>query len=400
MPKNENVIFLPHLKIHRWWAKIGLLLFGVIVSTGLLGCGPQISPLDMDYQAKEKGELRERLLKTAKGISSETDEDPSITLGTTGGRVRREVLPDNTPTDGNSVDQGVYELTVHLDQGKINRVNARRNPEKIDTNPDLFGIDKIFKPLITIEAKGPGKIILEGSKNTPEIHIPVSPLKEKIEIYPNYNLSVLFGGQHGEKEKINVYFDNGEEKKLIESLDVVWSGPREIFLSDKNLCDLASLSQVSVLPETLAKTDNLDLWLELLANDFKEKKIRYIESSGDEQGWQLIKTPKSIMNQNSANCLDMVLWVSSASEAAGFESYLIAMDGHALVAVAPQGKDLGDAKYIETTLLIEQLDNKPSSLADAIKKGSEQVKEKMEKDPEKILAINLKEWKKYYRENK
>lgn len=364
---------------------IALRTLAIILLGVLVGCSPQVNPL---ADAEE----------TNKTAEDNTLRDSQVwqpaEKSTKGAEVNREDLPKE---DGE--EPKLSELTIHLDQGKINRVNARRDPAKLTTNPELFGVEKIFKPLVSMVVIGPGKVYIEGDGPTGQIEFGVDPKKEKIEIYPHYNLQALFGGTEYSKEKINVFFEpKGKEKVMVDSVEVGWSGPREVFLSDKNLSDLASLAEDDRKIDKAPSTENLDLWLQKTAAQLATKSITYVESSGNEAGWQKIKKPEDIDTKRTANCLEMVLWLAAAAEEAGFDGYLITTDGHALVGLSPQGEGLGSAKYVETTLLIKQPNQQTSTLEQALSKGEEEVRDKMKEDQQKILAIGLEEWKTYYRD--
>lgn len=250
---------------------------------------------------------------------------------------------------------GIKSITLHLDNDRANRLNARRNPYLLEAAPKAFGPENPFKPLVTAVATGPGNLEMTGNGPTGKTRTHVPQGTYEIEIYPEFIGSKLFSGEAGETETLKFYFEpatGGRDLQAEETL--TWSGPTELFLSTKNLIDLAALTKRTAEAEAKTKpAPGPEAWLETLGKELAAEGLFY-ESEPSGQGWQPIRTLKKMREDKAANCLDIALLTAQRAKAEGFSPHILANSGHALCAVAPKGGGIETATFFEGTAYLSQ----------------------------------------------
>lgn len=314
---------------------------------------------------------------------------------------------------------GINEITLNLDNKRVNKVNQRRNPELIDRFPRFFGQDSAFKPLLELKVQGPANIEIKGNGPTGQIlfHIPKNETAAGwiVEVYPYYTLEKLFKGKAGEIEKITISQWKTHGLKLhVETIYAQWSGPNDLFLSTKNLMDTASLTkEFSKTPTGFnIKEKNLENFTRSLGKEIKSRGIRYETdlpyNDGDDRGWQLIRDPEQINKDKKANCIDIAILTSIEAIKNNFKPYIWANSGHALCALSYKDQKETQAVSFEGTDFLKaplKPPTKPGEEPREYLPGEEIIYPErepprgIEPKKEEIFSMDYSFWEKFYREN-
>lgn len=254
----------------------------------------------------------------------------------------------------------LQEITSFLHGQRVNRIHQRRNPRLLQNQPNLFGPQRPFKPLLKILATGPSTAWITSTSATPitpSMTIPIPEGSWEIEIYPDYPIHRLFEGASGERESLQVEFASPQTPRhLAHQLDLEWSGPNDIFLATDSLIDLASLVQTEA-EKTPAPPAALEAWAQSLPGALKKTPIRYQydapESGGTGAGWQSVRTKTQMLQDEKATCLDITAWIAKEALARGLKPYILANSGHTLCAIAEKNGTLAQSIPIEGTDLLK-----------------------------------------------
>lgn len=249
---------------------------------------------------------------------------------------------------------GIKTITLHVDNGRANRLNARRDPNLLEARPRAFGPRAPFKPLICVDVAGPGNLEIQGDGPTGTIRTTIPEGGWGVEIYPEFLPEKLLGGRAGETETLKFYFEpatGGREKQAEETLS--WSGPEEIFLRVANLIDLAALTKPVPRGPIQKEGTSPQQWLENLGKELKAKNLGY-ESEPAAQGWQAVRTEEKMDADGRANCLDIALMVARRAKQNGFSPHILANSGHALCAVGLPGQPPANATFFEGTAYLSE----------------------------------------------
>lgn len=247
---------------------------------------------------------------------------------------------------------GILDITLHLDNGRANRLNSRRDAKFLTQSPQAFGPAHPFKPLTTVVATGPGNLEISGDGPTGTARTKVPEGTHSIEVYPDFLPERIFTGEAGETETLRFYFEPASGGRTLQGQETLtWSGPRELFLSSKNLIDLAALTKsVKAGKETnLAPTQ----WLETWGKEIQKENLAY-ESESASFGWQPIRTLEEMRAAEAANCLDIALLTAQEAKSKGYSPHILANSGHAVCAVAPKGEGASNAIFFEGTAFLNQ----------------------------------------------
>lgn len=255
---------------------------------------------------------------------------------------------------------GINQIIVNLDNKRINRINQRRDAKLINKFPTYFGQNSAFKPLLELKVQGPVNIEIKGDGPTETIlfHVPDTPAtgEYNVEVYPHYNLNKLFSGSPGDIETITIsQWKPRGLKQHVDTIKKQWSGPNDLFLSTRNLMDIASL--IKEFSKDAYNFDikgkNIENFTQNLGENIKSKDIRYETElaylEGDDRGWQLIRTPIQIEKDKKANCIDIAILTSIKAIQNGFKPYIWANSGHALCAISYQSQNATQAIAFEGT---------------------------------------------------
>jgi hypothetical protein len=344
---------------------------------------------------------------------------PKFPFKTSGAQIKTQLLagvPLSLP--------GIKEITILLDNNRINKVNQRRNPSLINhpKYSEYFGQEKAFRPLLVLNVQGPMNVEIQGDKTIGNIKFHVKAGLQEVEVYPNYNLKELFQGVAGDKEIIKIYeSEDGNFKSLVEEIQAQWSGPDDLFLSSKSLIDLASIStnfKEKGLPQELKNIDDpnsknkpIKNWLEDLGEALRKKQWRYETdmpyAEGDGKGWQRIRDGSRILSDQKANCIDIAILISVLSQNKGFDPFIIANSGHSLCAVSEKTKGISESYKFEGTDYLKSPLKPPSYPTDTPREylpGEEIVYPQQEAprapEAQELYSVNIDYWAKFYRKNK
>lgn len=308
---------------------------------------------------------------------------------------------------------GVNNVLINLDNKRINRVNQRRDLKFFDEYPEIFHQGGIFKPLLSIEAQGPLNIEIEGNGPTGKIlfHIPEGTYSAHI--YPEYINDKLFNGKAGEIEKIIISQWKPRGPKLkVDTIEAQWSGPNDLFLSTKNLTDIASITKEFSKKTSEIKTQSIENLYTIISEKLKKEEIRYETDlpylDGDERGWQLIRSPSQIESQKSANCIDVAVLVAIQAKKNGFNPYIWANSGHALCALSYANQEAANAIPFEGTDYLKAPLKPPTKPGEAPREylpdeeivyPERQAPRGEEPPKDKIFSMDYNFWEKFYRSN-
>lgn len=421
---------MQHKSQKRWVYKgIKILTFPLLsltIGTGLIGCSEEINPLKSNEPTiqKESEDIsgsNNTTIDTSTDLSQPPNQgldsikkteqkdksisDSTSSLSKLAAEVRRK------PSDDQKIrTPGVWNLRTHLDDDKINRANQLRNPALLNSYPELFGTEADFKPLLSMEGKGPGLIRIIGT-NMDTIEFSLSPSKEIIEIYPYYKNLFLFGENMGAKEKLEITYIEGSKEELVDKFQMKWSEPREILLTDKNLNDIISLieDQQPTLP---FKFETMKDWLLAATAGLDKYNIKFEEIDGSST-FQRVRTSKEMREDKKATAYDLCVWLASKATEHGFECELIILPNHALIGVSNAPREKNELKspeqsYIETKTLVDRetitqgafearrnilLEKVNQSIVD----GQKTINDQTKLGSENITALKVEEWKKLYR---
>lgn len=309
----------------------------------------------------------------------------------------------------------IKEISLSLDNKRINRVNQRRDPSLSTKNPDYFGKTKAFKPLFTLKVAGPLNVEIKGDGPTKLILLHVPKGLHEVDIYPNYDLQSLFSGKAGEKEQIEISQWKSRGPKLhVDTILTQWSGPNDLFLSTNNLMDIATLTKEFSEYQTgiNIQANSVDNLLQKLGVVIKNEKIRYETDLpyeiGDDRGWQLVRSPLTIMNDKKANCIDIAVLTSIIALNNGFKPYIWANSGHALCAIGYKDEDAQQALPFEGTDYLkpplkppatpkdEPREYLPNEIVIYPKRNPPRGKEPKQ---DEVFSMDYTFWEKFYRRN-
>jgi hypothetical protein len=314
---------------------------------------------------------------------------------------------------------GINEITLSLNNKRVDKVNQRRNPRLIHQFPKFFGKDSSFKPLLILKVQGPVNIEIKGDGPTGRIlfHVPKNELATEwiVEVYPYYILEKLFEGKTGEIEKITISEWKTHGLKLpVETIHTQWSGPNDLFLSTKNLMDTASLTkEFSKTPTGFnIKEENLENFTRKLGEDIKSKSIRYETDlpyhEGDDRGWQLIRSPEQISKDKRANCIDIAILTAIEALKNNFKPYIWANSGHALCALSYETQSPEQAIAFEGTDYLKPPLKAPTKPGEPPREylpeeeiiyPEREPPRGIEPKQEEIFSMDYSFWEKFYREN-
>jgi hypothetical protein len=315
---------------------------------------------------------------------------------------------------GETSGEGLKSVEILTDGTRVNRVNARRRLDLIESKPHLFGTNAPFRPLLVTEVSGPLNVRISGVEDGPlgkpmEFHVPEGTFI--VEAYPEYASEKLWTGEPGQTEKIVIETQGERGKTRVASeFETSWSGPEELFLSSKNLGDLASIIRTRTATTESSEGDTRP-WLEAFGQKIKEARWRYETDpplqEGDAQGWQRIRTEQEMGEQGTANCLDISVLLAHRALESGRNPFILANSGHALCAVSDQDKGAEEALAFEgTDFLIPPLKPKgpdnPEGPREYLPNEEIPFPERKpprgpERRPEEKILIDVREWMNYYR---
>jgi len=316
---------------------------------------------------------------------------------------------------------GIKEILINVDNKRINKVNQRRDANLIDRFPSHFGQNKPFKPLITLKAQGPINIEIKGDGPTGRIlfHVPKDNQTYNIEVYPHFELKELFKGKAGDKEKIKISQWKKQGFKLhVDTAETQWSGPNDLFLSTKNLTDIAGLIKEYSKERDVKLTNkypsnmSIEELISFLGNKIKNENLRYETDlpyqEGDDRGWQFIRSPKKIRQEKSANCIDIAILTAIYALENNLKPYIWANSGHALCALSYPNQDKEQAIPFEGTDYLKPPLKPPEAPGEAPREylPHEEVVYPQrppprgeEPKPERIFSMDYNFWQQFYRDN-
>lgn len=278
---------------------------------------------------------------------------------------------------------GDIDITYHLDEEKLNRLNAFRNAKLIEKFPDLFGAEKEFPPLMTVKAYGPGQINIMGDPAAGRIMIPVGPGGERIEIYPHYSLEALEDEREIE-EQITVQWKDEKGERTVDTRNLPWSSRRDFFLSPDRFGDLAYLAWAT--GNTWISQEDVPKQMKNLS----KSKVAY-ESPQPVGGWQRIRTIGEILRDKKANCLDLTVWVAGNSAHSGWASKIFILGNHSMPGFgAPE-----NLLILESTALIKSdKAGAARTVEQALDEGQHNYKEGLSQGAKEIDVLD---WRTLYR---
>jgi hypothetical protein len=331
------------------------------------------------------------------GLSSCQENTGSVTAildAPIGATIREEQINEER-------EKGINNLVVNLDGGKVNRVTARRDANKIKEYPGNFGSGREFKPLLETIVTGPGNLHIEGEVCVPHIIIPIKEGTWRMEVYPQFNQEFLKSGDGGEKEKLQFSFEDNKGNKMpADNYEVTWAGPREIFLSEAGIESSASLVFEGThqnKEKPLAIRGSAKEWLEDTARRIRTMRIHYA-TGNPSKDWQHVKTEEEIFNTKEANCLDMAVYICSLAQTAGLDGYIVTTDGHAFVGVGSHQAGEEDVTYLETTMLLIQPNSVMPSIREAEQQANREILEASNAQPSQAVSLKAEDWKPIYGE--
>jgi hypothetical protein len=318
-----------------------------------------------------------------------------------------------TPQEENSKskkEKGVWDIKLLLDDQKVNRLNQRRDPELIEKSPELFGVEGEFKPLMIMEAKGPGIIKIRG-KLVGNIEIEIGTGIQTVEVYPNYQLEELFGDKPSEIDTLYVIFADDSKETLVEKIETRWSSTDEVYMLDSNLNDLVTIVEEKK-QATKKEFSDIKVWLKAAALGLEKLKIKE-ESLTENTTWQRVRNSEEIRGEKLANCIDLTVWLARKGAENGFQTYIITLPKHVLLGISnseygKKGETLDTLIYVDTPYLLEEYykqegafeaekDQLSIRVDKAITTGTNLVNSQFKKEPDKMFALELKEWENMYR---
>jgi hypothetical protein len=318
-------------------------------------------------------------------------------LKTEGGIVKIKEFKKIGTIEG--VKPKVEEINIYLDSTRINRLNQRRNLCKIK---DYLGPNSAFKPLLELTVTGPINIELKGEKSFNQVLFHVPEGHFKAQVYPEFLEDFLKTGNNQEEETIKIYAQRLHGPKWqVDEIKTKWSGPNDLFLSHKNLIDIAALTGRLKMDET-PKISPQE-WLTNMEEKIRNMDLRYetelVYNDTETKGWQKVRTLKDMLKDKKANCIDMSVWISKEALAAGFKSYIIANSGHALCAISLTDQTPNEAIAFESTNYLKpplKPPDKPGGKAREYKPNEEIVYPKRKppraKEAQEVYIIDLTKW--------
>jgi hypothetical protein len=289
---------------------------------------------------------------------------------------------------------GIKDITMNIDKNKVNKVSQRRDPDLKDVYPEIFGPDKEFKPLFMIIAKGPG-IISISSPTIKNITIKIKNQGGRFLIYPKYNIDKLFKDEN-EEEEVEITFTDIENKtRLVDKSTILWSKTREIFLNDQEINDIASIIKTQEQPNNRFSNDPKK-WLYEEQALMDSRRIKYEHSMVTPNSWQKIRTTKEILLSHKATSLDAAVLMASDAMNSGLKPYIVTTDGHIFVGISRKKENISQAIYIDSSIFLTE-NNISVDISESIRSAKATIIKEMEKDKEKVLALDIKEVENIYR---
>jgi hypothetical protein len=378
---------------------------------GAVGCEQEQPEIWGVKAGEKKAEVTNTLVGTPKQENNNStkpleikEETKSSLPKVSGGTIRRT----NTESD----EEGIKDVEVFLDQEKINLLSERRDNRLINEKPDFFGIDGEFQPLLKFKVKGAGQVIIRG-KLIGEIIIETSEQAEEIEVYPDFKLGELFKSDAINEEEISIIFKQGEKETLSERFSVKCSETDEIFIEDKNLNDLVSLTEEDRLRLKVEGINNVESLILGAIRGLDKFGIEY-EPLPERKGFLKIKDGREFRESKKANSLDLCVWLSKKARENGYPVSIVITPQDAILGIKSIEEN-GNEKtlYIDTKLLLRRsIKDFPTNysqgenelfqwrLDKAILSGEAIVKKNFKENPEKMFALELAEWEKVYRDFK
>lgn len=392
-----------------------MVILGLVASLCLLsGCEKQGNPLNkIDKNNTEAtGTLENEVPPKEHHIASPIriiepaqNEGLESSSGNNGEIVR-------VPSKDNQIrSTGAWNIVLNLKSDRIYRLNQFRDAGQIKTYPELFGVGNDFEPFISMEAKGPGTIKING-RSFEEISIDCGPTKEKIEVYPLFKKDFLLSTKENQKDEVQITFEKDGVKTLIDRFPLRWTNQREIYLKDKNLNDIITLVETAPLRESTAFA-NAKQWLVAAVTGLNKFNI-VLDPIEKDQDFVTIRTSKEMREKRRASKYDICVWLANKALEYGFEVEIIALPNHCILAVSelPTKKGVLNTStqyYIEGEELIDSVAT-PLSMATnqnlgninkkvdlALKKGEERISKEFKDGADKMFALKIKEWEKAYR---
>lgn len=357
---------------------------------------------------------------------------PNQMLETKGGIIKIKELEKSQKEEyGNSPK--ILKIDVLTDAHQVNFLNQKRNlnefiePANTSKDPaiinlgldsshqknygELLGEKSSFEPLLYLEAYGPLNIKIEGSKSFEKIEFSIPENFQNpagavsIEIYPAYKPNFFKDTKGSLTEEISIFSQKSRGPWMkVDSITINWSGDRDLFLSHENLIDLAALTGSKSIqsPQIEPKA-----WLEGMGSKIKSLDLRYetelAYEEGKNQGWQKVRTLQEMISANSANCIDLSVYVSKLALDSGYNAYIIANTGHAFCAISMPDEGAKDALTFETTDFLRSPLKPPENPGDSPReylpgekiiypeRPAPRAEEKTE-----IYLIDLNFWSKFY----
>jgi hypothetical protein len=402
-------------------------LFCIVILLLSPGCSDEVNPLqttpeEIADKTKELSIQNETELKVSNQTPSEVRSVPLIVDSDTNPEIRPPVdknLEEKTigkirrePSEDDRIrPRGIWIVRSHLDKERINRLNKMRDPDAFNSYPELFGIESDFKPLLSLEGKGPGRVRITG-ESLETMDFEIGPDKEKIEVYPNFRAEFLHSEKTDQREKIEITFIEGTKENLVDQFRVTWSNQRELFIEDPNLNDIVPLITPNYSDEA-PKFKDVKEWLRAACAGLNKYNINFEEVRPDKP-YLRVRTSKEMRESRKANAYDLCTWLATKAIENGFEAEIIVLPYHCLLSVSnypSRDGEIGsqEQSYIETSILLDKekivqgafeeardITNEKVELA--LKTGQERVSEEFKRGADKMIALKIKEWYKMYKQ--
>jgi hypothetical protein len=253
---------------------------------------------------------------------------------------------------------GINTIKTLLHGEKANRLHHSRNLQEIAKEPRAMQERGPLKPLLVIEAKGPGNIRIQGNGPTGTITFPLAKTNQKYLVYPRFG---PWKSPKKQEEILRFEFQGQRGSfKTIAKEDITWSDTRSLFLAEKSLLDLAALTAPIQKGTTAPKDPNQ--WIQNQQEQIQSWDLTH-EPTNPIGGWQSIRTEEEIRQTKKANCLDLALLFAINAKKAGLTPDVLIGDGHALCTIAETTKTPRKKKQeivIETTERIKPQKTPPA----------------------------------------
>jgi hypothetical protein len=301
-----------------------------------------------------------------------------------------------------SKEEGIWGVEIYLDDEKINIVNQRRDTSKISTYSELFGVDRDFKPLFVINSNKRGMLKIRSTR-LGEILVETKEGPEKIEIYPEFIKDELFKDTTTNLEKIDILFEDPEGKvSLVERVQIPSSSQRELFTEDLNLSDIASLTKEEGVPTSANKDLGLNDTLLGAMRGLKRYQIKY-EYLEDRVGYKRIRSIEEMKGTGLANDIEINIWIATLLKSQGFSPLMMITKDRVILGIKDEENISNPSLiYLDPKVFIEENKNLNKEglkeeeykwrLDKSLISGNHLIKEAFTSDPDKMFALDLKEW--------